>query len=1206
MNKSNWANPENQLVANEAWFSSKPKHSVIEDAQKHIDERLKKLVAYVKENHVIENYHKMQKLVANVKMSPEQAKAFVLKHIEEDYEKEVEKLPASVFSSAAVAYGIKIVTVSPCQEDYESDYVCLKRILKSSAFNSQPILTAIASQTGMLSSELSYLLDNGVKLGQFLDKATELAKAKNKTALASHYEAFCQDLEFEDWGYCFRDSSPIEDHNGLKLVTALTTSVPIQTMEHLFEKMKELIAADVGSNDKAVVGFAHVILSIFNDVMSLYRTCNEFTNECLRDLEKVGAEGFGDFYSETMNINDFAIQYDKEHQLDTPYRMVKVSASGNITEHKVLLENGTGTIMEQTDLGMGDLLDMESDTENFDFVLDNERLGIDELEDFVSNDDEETKSEVVAGLEHYGELIQTKGMCKEYYAACESLQPGIFAEIQQNRLTSLPSRTMQVVALEAVEEEQKKGLVARLIEKIKQFFSWLLSKLGLGPIKGKDKDGNEVEMEVSESSYNDAFEDTISEIMRQTEILNKSHEPIKPLSHFDGLHMTTPEQKLAGTILSKHYKSTGAALIVKRVNACPAWNKYPMEVVGALLTGPCYVVKDNDYIEKGISNLEKHMALIMKVSDMVKAGTFSKWDPNEATNLQRIEPHKLYNESDEFVTLITEQNLGSFQGGVMEKRALNKVWRSIEKYTQYSKELKTKVEQTKEAFDHLNATSQTADDMVLTAITTLFTFTMQSINMVNNLVRRHTHALLMQERWARRLSKLIKRNGTKPATESFGWSQPAADLPNWCTPAMEAIDFQYKSKLFSRLTEWCAKLRMDKVFTSKALMDSDLGKIIEEETNLQFIFKIDPITDPNAAVLTVQLDRNNPIYANFLHQYLDNDELLRAKSLLGNTIEGLIDYQKAKVGGVFAKVKNTMWLTVGLVASKMLSDEEVAAVICHEIGHTFTIFSQIASLVSLNYIVDDLSKRLLGTSDRKVQITILHEYDSKYGIKLPEEELLATVDNKQKFVTKVVTDVVKNSRNSEGDYVFSLRNCEMAADQFAARMGAGRAIVTGLNKMYAAWGQDQYHSKAVHYMIQAFQIMLNSTMIGAGLFIAPMVSVVLVFAMVITRPQEKVYDDPLERFTRVRNEYIAALKRLENNREMKQVYLDDIKSMDNVINALNKNIGWLEWVWDNWIPSGKRTKAAMEYQQLIERMGNNDLFMKSASYELLIEDLKNA
>ena len=1217
MNKSNWANPENQLVANEAWFSSKPKHSVIEDAQKHIDERLKKLVAYVKENHVIENYHKMQKLVTGVKMSPEQAKAFVLKHVNEDYEKEVENLPASVFSSAAVAYGLKFVTVSPCQEDYESDYVCLKRILKSSAFKSQPILTAIASQTGMLSSELSYLLDNGTKLGQFLDKAIALTKAKNTSALASHYEAFCQDLEFESWGYCFRDSSPIEDHSGLKLVTALTAAVPKQAMEHLFEKTKELIAADMGKDDKAVVGFAHAILSIFEDMMALYRTCNEFTNECLRDLEKVGTESFGDFYSEEMNVNDFALQYDQDHQLDERYHLVKVDANGNISHCKMLSEKPTEEALalehfnqepqvNEMDTGMGELLDMDSDVEEFDIVLDNETLGVDDLEDYVSNDVEGPKSDVVAGLEHYGEMISSKGMCKEYYTACESLQPGIFADINQNRLTALPSRTLQQVALEAVEGEQKKGLIARLIEKIKQFFNWVLSKLGLTSVKGKDKDGNEVEVEIDEATYNNTMEDVVTEIAKQTDVLNKRSEPSKPLSHFDGLQMNTPEQKLAGTILSKHYKSTGAALIVKKINQCPAWNKYPMEVVGALLTGPCYVVKDNEYIERGIKSIEDHMTLIIKISDMIKNGTIGKWDSSEVLDVVRIDNQNIYKDSVESILVVNESNLNKFAGGVVESRSLNKVWRSIEKYTQRSKELKSKVAHAQEAFEHISNTSTNGDDIVLSAVSNLFMFTKQAINSVNGMVRKHTHALLMQERWARRLFKLLKRVGVKPATESYGWSQAAPQMPNWCTPAMEAIDFQYKSKLFSRLTAWCAQLRMEKVFTSKALQDSDLGKIIEEETNLQFIFKIDPVADPNAAVLTVQLDRNNPIYANFLHQYLDNDELLRAKSLLGNTIEGLIDYQKAKVGGVFAKVKNTMWLTVGLVASKMLSDEEVAAVICHEIGHTFTIFSQIASLVSLNYIVDDLSKRLLGTNDRKVQITILHEYDSKYGIKLPEEELLATVDNKQKFVTKVVTDVVKNSRNSEGDYVFSLRNCEMAADQFAARMGAGRAIVTGLNKMYAAWGQDQYHSKTVHYMIQAFQIMLNSTMIGASLFIAPMFSIIFVFAMVVARPQEKVYDDPMERFTRVRNEYIVALKRLDISREMKQVYLDDIKSMDNVINALNKNVGWLEWVWDNWIPSGKRTKAAMEYQQLIERMGNNDLFMKSASYELLIEDLKNA
>jgi hypothetical protein len=75
---------------------------------------------------------------------------------------------------------------------------------------------------------------------------------------------------------------------------------------------------------------------------------------------------------------------------------------------------------------------------------------------------------------------------------------------------------------------------------------------------------------------------------------------------------------------------------------------------------------------------------------------------------------------------------------------------------------------------------------------------------------------------------------------------------------------------------------------------------------------------------------------------------------------------------------------------------------------------------------------------------------------------------------------------------------------------------------------------------------------------------------------------------------------------MKKVLLEDIAEMDRVIKLLNNQKPWFEWIWDNIFPSGKKTVEAMKFQQLIERMGNNDLFMKSASYELLIEDLKNA
>jgi hypothetical protein len=296
-------------------------------------------------------------------------------------------------------------------------------------------------------------------------------------------------------------------------------------------------------------------------------------------------------------------------------------------------------------------------------------------------------------------------------------------------------------------------------------------------------------------------------------------------------------------------------------------------------------------------------------------------------------------------------------------------------------------------------------------------------------------------------------------------------------------------------------------------------------------------------------------------------------------------------------------VTTGIVADGIYTDEEVAAIFCHEIGHTFTAYSQIANVIGMNYIIQDISDRLKGVADRTVAIDIIHEYDTRYGIKLPAEEITAVMENETKMVTKLVVEVSKWRRNAEGDYVFSARNSEMMADQFAARMGAGRAVVTGLDKMERHYGlSDQYQSRITHVMSQTFSVLIRLVI---SLAIPPAL-IFFILGVWLDNPQKKTYDDPIERYTRVRNETIVGLKNSKITSEMKKVLLEDIAEMDRVIKLLNNQKPWFEWIWDNIFPSGKKTVEAMKFQQLIERMGNNDLFMKSASYELLIEDLKNA
>jgi hypothetical protein len=217
-----------------------------------------------------------------------------------------------------------IVTTSPCQEDYDNDYVCLQRIIKSRAFASHPILTAIGSQCGHVAPDL-YYLSNG-KLNQFLDKAIQLTKSSSDNELDELYKDFCRDIQFDGWGYCYEDSESFERYNGLKLLESLSNAVPKQLLEQYHSKVVELIKADGGKDNKTVVSFAHSTLSLIEMAIDWYRCLHEYCGFCLRVLQKVAKEAFADFASETQQVTDFANRYRDEHMLDESYHKINIDA----------------------------------------------------------------------------------------------------------------------------------------------------------------------------------------------------------------------------------------------------------------------------------------------------------------------------------------------------------------------------------------------------------------------------------------------------------------------------------------------------------------------------------------------------------------------------------------------------------------------------------------------------------------------------------------------------------------------------------------------------------------------------------------------------------------------------------------------------------------------------------------------------------------
>lgn len=430
---------------------------------------------------------------------------------------------------------------------------------------------------------------------------------------------------------------------------------------------------------------------------------------------------------------------------------------------------------------------------------------------------------------------------------------------------------------------------------------------------------------------------------------------------------------------------------------------------------------------------------------------------------------------------------------------------------------------------------------------------------------------------------------------------------SWVLPGMESIDHIRNSKLFSRLTEAVRYMRESKDYTARNFKQSGFNDAIFEETGMRIQVELDPDTSPNAYVYIPEININNSIMQEWTRNWTTNDSLLDLKKALGRTTEALLDRSTSKVGGVLSNLLIKSCITKGLMTAKEFTCEEIAAVMMHECGHVFTFFERMLDIMSMNYAISAVTSRLLNTEDKKLRMNLIHEFDAAFGVTIPDVELLAETKKGETIATVLISETMRSRRNAEGDMIYSQRGFEFSSDQFATRHGAGAHLVTALDKMMRKYGNDSsYSCWAMHIIKQTGVFLLSISGILAGLFIMPIYSIILIALLFISRPLDKTYDEIPARFARVRREMIDGLKDQTLPAELRRGILSELETVSNIIDKLEYKRGWLEAVWAHIIPSGRKATTSQELQQLLERLGNNDLWIAAAKYKLLSEDLKNA
>lgn len=419
--------------------------------------------------------------------------------------------------------------------------------------------------------------------------------------------------------------------------------------------------------------------------------------------------------------------------------------------------------------------------------------------------------------------------------------------------------------------------------------------------------------------------------------------------------------------------------------------------------------------------------------------------------------------------------------------------------------------------------------------------------------------------------------------------------------AAESILFQEEKKFFFELSDTIARLRTKKVLadasTKKFFADpalEELAAVIKKRTNIKVYFADGAATGP--AVYTPTINKNHTFYTTDqkeLYEFFEHDTEEDIKKLMRSVkrkvVYGEVDLSVGKVHGAFEQMEFKMLMPKDMLLESQFTPEEVAAVMLHETGHIFTFCEFANRTISTNQCISNLIRVLdksISSDRRKI---IFQKAGEEMKMTPAETALLKEADSNAAITAIVLDHKVEESISEVGYSVYDVNSCEYLADQFATRMGAGRHLVTGLDKIFRMYGATDTW--------RFWGNMISFLWIVAGAIATAGFSLLIAIPLILltTNKENEIYDNPHARMQRIKHQIIEQLKDKNLDPKIRESLLED----QEVIDAISKSdytdsldiYEKLAWVCK---PSFRRAHRMEQLQKQLERFASNSLFVSAA------------
>lgn len=418
---------------------------------------------------------------------------------------------------------------------------------------------------------------------------------------------------------------------------------------------------------------------------------------------------------------------------------------------------------------------------------------------------------------------------------------------------------------------------------------------------------------------------------------------------------------------------------------------------------------------------------------------------------------------------------------------------------------------------------------------------------------------------------------------------------------MEMVDFQ-NHDFFKNLTYHFSELKKK---TPNELEKKDvtipLAKEILSFTGLTFNIILDEF---GPLVLIPKVTKSSILLNDYQKSVIPNSTGKRLVEEADGIITGKVDIATGKVSGCFTKIEHEIHLPALMILDDRFSAEEIAAATLHEIGHIFTYYEYITRTVTTNQVLEGVSRELAATNNPKeIEAVIVSARKSLKLTDLDVEKL--TKSNDKRIVEMVIlTKAIEANKSQLGSDIYDLNSWEMLADNYAARMGAGRHLVTALNKIQD--GNISYRSTSHYLFLEAAKIL--SLMGGILGYAAPASSVLgafmpfglIAFMILFTMDlNSEAYDRPGVRIQRIKNQIVMRLRDKNIPKQEREDLNEDLKIIEESMKNINDRLQWITKVTSFIIPSIRNRYKQERIQQELEYLVANDLFT-------LFQDIKRS